>query len=144
MPLFRYLAYTCGVLLALLFMIDWYLPRPVVAPNHADADRSTIRIHSMHKWPSAVVFDTSQPTIVPPAPAVAAEAPPSRPPREAFALAPEPAPAAAPVAVASVPAAKSKHVTRRIRVARARSARIASYEQPSYEMFGFRPLFPGW
>ncbi len=145
MPLVRYLAYTGGVLLALLFLIDWYLPRLVVDPRHADIDRSTIRIHSMHKWPSAVAFDTSQPTIVPPAPAVAAEAPAPRPPREAFALAPEPepAPAAASVAVASVPTAKSKHVTRRVRVARARSARIASYEQPSYEMFGFRPLFPG-
>jgi hypothetical protein len=161
MPLVRYLAYTCGVLLALLFLIDWYLPRPVVDPRHADVDRSTIRIHSMHKWPSAVVFDTSQPTTVPPAPAVAAEAPPvaaetpvPSAPREAFASAAgrEPAPPAA----APPPATASKHATRGVRVARARSARIAStrsariasyerhtYERPSYEMFGFRPLFAG-
>jgi|SRR5215211_789036 len=146
MPLGRYLAYTGGVLLALLFVIDWYLPRPVVEPGHVDIDRSTIRIHSMHKWPGAVVYDTSQPTIVPPAPAVEAEAPVPSAPREAIASAPEPepAPAAAPPAA---PATASKHATRRVRAARARSARFASYEQPSYEMFGFRPAFPfrgGW
>src|SRR5882757_2582513 len=126
MPLRRYFAYTGGVLLALLFLIDWYLPRPVADPAHADVDRSTIRIHSMHKWPGAVVYDTSQPTIVPPVPAVAAVAP--------------------------VPPAPSKHVTRRVRVARAPAARIASferpgYEQPGHEMFGFRPAFSfpaGW
>jgi hypothetical protein len=155
MPLGRYFAYTGGVLLALIFLIDWFLPRPVADPAHVDVDHPTIRIHSMHKWPGAVVYDTSQPTIVPPAPAVAAEAPAppvvaeapaESAPREAFAMAPktEPAPAAA------TPAAASKHVTRRVRVARNPAARIASYdrpgyEQPTHEMFGFRPLFPaGW
>jgi hypothetical protein len=148
MPLRRYFAYTGGVLLALLFLIDWYLPRPVADPAHADVDRSTIRIHSMHKWPGAVVYDTSQPTIVPPAPAVTAEAPLPPAPREAFAMAPKPDPA--PPAAAPALAATSKHVTRRVRVARTPAARIASYErpgyeQPSHEMFGFRPLFPaGW
>src|SRR5712672_87399 len=87
MPLGRYLAYTGGLLLAFLFLIDWYLPRPVADPTHADVDRSIIRIHSMHKWPGAVVFDTNQPTIVPPAPAVAAEVPVPSAPREAFASA---------------------------------------------------------
>jgi hypothetical protein len=148
MPLRRYFAYTGGVLLALLFLIDWYLPRPVADPARADVDRSTIRIHSMHKWPGAVVYDTSQPTIVPPAPAVTAEAPLPPAPREAFAMAPKPDPA--PPAAAPAPAATSKRVTPRVRVARAPAARIASYErpgyeQPSHEMFGFRPLFPaGW
>ena len=152
MPLRRYFAYTGGVLLALLFLIDWYLPRPVADPAHADVDRSTIRIHSTHKWPGAVVYDTSQPTIVPPVPAVAAVAPVPPAPREAFAMAPKPdavPPAAAPPVA---PAAPSKHVTRRVRVARAPAARIASfdrpgYEQPGHEMFGFRPAFSfpaGW
>ena len=153
MPLGRYLAYAGGVLLALLFLIDWYLPRPVVDPRHADVDRSTIRIHSMHKWPGAVVYDTSQPTIVPPAPAVEAEAPVPSAPREAVASAPEPEPAPAAAAPPAAPATTaSKHATRRVRVARTPSARIASYERPSYEqpsneMFGFRPAFPfrgGW
>ena len=147
MPLRRYFAYTGGVLLALLFLIDWYQPRPVADPAHADIDRSIIRIHSMHKWPGAVVFDTNQPTIVPPAPAVAAEAPPvPSAPREAFASAPKPEPAPAAAAPPAARATASKHVTRRVRVARAPAPRIASYErpsyeQPSYEMFGFRPLF---
>jgi hypothetical protein len=148
MPLRRYFAYTGGVLLALLFLIDWYLPRPVADPAHADVDRSTIRIHSTHKWPGAVVYDTSQPTIVPPVPAVAAVAPVPPAPREAFAMAPKPDPAPP----AAAPAAPSKHVTRRVRVARAPAARIASferpgYEQPGHEMFGFRPAFSfpaGW
>src|SRR5215216_5105588 len=113
MPLRRYFAYTGGVLLALLFLIDWYLPRPVVAPGHTDIDRSIIRIHSMHKWPGAVVYDTSQPTIVPPAPTVAAEAPPvPSAQREAFAAAPEPEPAPAPSAPPAASATASKHVTR--------------------------------
>src|SRR4051812_29011072 len=144
MPLRRYFAYTGGVLLALLFVIDWYLPRPVADPLHTDVDRSTIRIHSMHKWPGAVVYDTSQPTLVPPAPDVTAEAPPTPPaPREAFAMAPKPDPAPPTAA----PATASKHVTRRVRVARNPAARIASYERPGYEqsghgMFGFRPSLP--
>ena len=146
MPLRRYFAYTGGVLLALLFLIDWYLPRSVVDPGHADVDRSTIRIHSMHKWPGAVVYDTSEPTIMPPTPAVAAEAPPVAAeapvpgaPREAIASAPEPEPAPAAAAPPAAPATASKHATRRVRVARTRSpriastrsARIASYERPS-------------
>src|SRR5205823_8158992 len=92
MPLRRYFAYTGGVLLALLFLIDWYLPRPVPPIRHGHVDRSIIRIHSTHKWPGAIVYDTSQPTIVPPAPAVAAEAPVPSAPREAVASAPEPEP----------------------------------------------------
>src|SRR5215204_6262899 len=137
MPLRRYFAYTGGVLLALLFLIDWYLPRPAVDPTHPDIDRSIIRIHSLHKWPGAVVYDTSQPTIVPPAPAeapaVAAEAPVPSAPREAFASAPKPEPAPAAARPPAAPVTASKHATRRVRVARTRSARIASYEKPNYE-----------
>src|SRR3954452_14513997 len=101
MPLGRYFAFVGSLLLALLFLIDWYMPRAVVAgATPADIDRSIIRIHSRHKWPSAVVFDTTQPTIVPPAPVVTEEAPPPKSPRTTFAMAgpPEPAPviAAAP------------------------------------------------
>jgi hypothetical protein len=148
MPLRRYFAYTGGVLLALLFLIDWYQPRPAVDPAHTDIDRSIIRIHSMHKWPGAVAYDTSQPTIVPSAPTVAAEAPVPSAPREAFASAPKPEPTPAAATPPARPATASKHATRRVRVARTRSTRIASYErpsyeQPSYEMFGFRPLFSG-
>jgi hypothetical protein len=137
MPLGRYFAYIGSMLLALLFLINWYVPQSVVAGSaHDDIDRSVIRINSGHKWPSAVVFDTTQPTIIPPAPTVTAEEPPAKPPREAFAMVqpPEPAPVAAPT-----PAAP-KRVTRRARVARAPAPRIASYDT-----IGFRsPFSPGW
>jgi hypothetical protein len=68
MPLLRYFVYVGGVLLALLFISDAYFPKePVVATAASGTDKSTIRIHSDRKWPERVVFDTNQPTIVPPA-----------------------------------------------------------------------------
>jgi hypothetical protein len=134
MPLGRYFAFVGSLLLALLFLIDWYMPRAVVAgATPADIDRSIIRIHSRHKWPSAVVFDTTQPTIVPPAPVVTAEAPPPKSPRTAFAMAgpPEPTPV-----IAAAPPAPRKKIVRRSRIARAPAPRIASFEPP-----GFRDPF---
>jgi hypothetical protein len=138
MPVGRYFAFIGSLLLALLFLIDWFRPQSVVAGlTRDDIDRSTIRIHSGHKWPSAVVFDTTQPTIVPPAPAVMAENPPAKSPREAFAMAqPEPTP----VVAAAPPPAPRKHVARRAKVARVPPPQIASYDT-----IGFRnPFSPGW
>jgi hypothetical protein len=64
MPLARYFSFVGGVLLALLFILDAYLPK---IPVHETADPSlpVIRIHSERKWPERIVFDTSVPTIVP-------------------------------------------------------------------------------
>jgi hypothetical protein len=137
MPLGRYFVYVGGLLLALILLTDWYLPRQAAEAGRADVDRSTIRIHSVHKWPSAVVFDTTQPTIVPPQPVLAEAAPKPPPteksPREALALARE-------ADAAAAPPAPAKHVKRRARVTRAPAERVASYET-----FGFRPFFqPGW
>ena len=64
MPVARYFFYVGGVLLALLFISDAYLPQAPVGVK-ADADLPAIRIHSDRKWPERVVFDTSRPTIVP-------------------------------------------------------------------------------
>src|ERR1700742_3740803 len=64
MPLARYFIYVGGVLLALLFISDAYLPKLPVAES-VNADLPMIRIHSDRKWPERVVFDTSRPTIVP-------------------------------------------------------------------------------
>lgn len=95
MPVGRYFVFVGSVLLALLFLADRYLP-PQIAPSvRSDVDRPVIRIHSRHKWPEAVVYDTSLPTIVPPV----AAAPPERPLREAFAQVP-PAPPPAHLKVA--------------------------------------------
>jgi hypothetical protein len=64
MPLARYFVFVGGVLLALLFISDAFLPKlPVV--ESVNADLPLIRIHSDRKWPERVVFDTSLPTIVP-------------------------------------------------------------------------------
>jgi hypothetical protein len=84
-PLGRYFAFVGGLLLVLLFLADWYMPKLSAEPTRADIDRSVIRIHSRHKWPEAVVIDTSLPTIVPPM-VIVAEAPVRKSAREALAL----------------------------------------------------------
>jgi hypothetical protein len=97
-PLGRYFLFIGGVLLAILFIAERYLPQSAseTFTREARADKSIIRIKSVHQWPERVVFDTSLPTIVPPAPVLAdaavvnqaglAQAPVINPPREAFAL----------------------------------------------------------
>jgi hypothetical protein len=66
MPLARYFLFVGGVLLALLFVSDAYLPKlPDAVRADADAPVTTIRIHSDRKWPERVMFDTSLPTIAP-------------------------------------------------------------------------------
>ena len=128
MPLGRYFVFTGSLLLALLFLADWYLPQLAPTPARAEVDRSIIRLHSRHKWPERIVIDTSLPTIVPPPVKVAdkPEQPPqaTRSPRAAFALALPPQ-AAAPV-VASKPAPK-----RRTRMART-GPRVTSFEATDF------------
>lgn len=64
MPLARYFLYVGGVLLALLLILDAYLPQVPVS-ERAHVDLPLIRIHSAQKWPERVVYDTSLPTVVP-------------------------------------------------------------------------------
>jgi hypothetical protein len=64
MPLARYFYYVGGVLLALLFIADAYLPKLPVA-DRADTASHNIRIHSDRKWPERIVYDTNRPTIIP-------------------------------------------------------------------------------
>lgn len=135
MPLGRYFVFVGSVLLALLFLSDRYMPEPIAPSARADVDRSVIRIHSRHKWPEAVVYDASLPTIVPPV--VAADVAAETSPREAFAqLPPEPRPARLQVAeTLPKPAA-----VRRTAKTRTPVRRVASY-QP----FELRGVFPaGW
>jgi hypothetical protein len=51
------------MLLGLLLLAEWYFPASTATAAIADngVDRSTIRIHTSHKWPSAVQMDTSAP-----------------------------------------------------------------------------------
>ena len=63
-PAARYFLYVGGALLALLFIVDGILPKiPVV--DKVEQQAFLIRIHSDRKWPERVVYDTSQPTIIP-------------------------------------------------------------------------------
>ena len=78
MPIGRYIACVGASLLALLFAVDWYLPKPL--PELADdaINRPVIRIASIQHPPERIVIDTTQPTIVP-APTLVAEAVPDEP-----------------------------------------------------------------
>ena len=69
MPVARYFLFVGGVLLALLFALDAFAPQQVaVASNAAPSiDKTVVRIRSDQKPPERVVYDTSLPTIVPPA-----------------------------------------------------------------------------
>lgn len=72
MPLARYFAYMGGVLLALLFISNAYLPKLPIADG-TSSDLPVIRIHSDRKWPERIVYDTSLPTTIIPAHTVNAE-----------------------------------------------------------------------
>src|ERR1700692_382386 len=105
MPLGRYCGCGGSVLLALLFLADWYIPKLSAEPDRADVDRSIIRIHTMHRWPDAIVFDTILPTIPPP-PVMAVEDSAKTTPRDALALLPQ----ASPPAAAYAPVVEAKPV----------------------------------
>jgi hypothetical protein len=81
MPVARYFILVGGVLLALLFAVDAFAPQQdVVASNATPAvDTAVVRIRSDKKLPDRVVYDTSLPTIVPPAATVRVAAAPVPP-----------------------------------------------------------------
>jgi hypothetical protein len=81
MPVARYFMFVGGALLALLFLIDAYVPSQAVVASHAapSIDRNVVRIHSDQKLPERVVYDTSVPTIVTPASKVQVAAAPQPP-----------------------------------------------------------------
>ena len=81
MPLARYLLFVGGTLLALLFALDAFAPQQtVVAGNAAPSiNKTVVRIRSDQKLPERVVYDTSLPTIVPPAAATQIAAAPAAP-----------------------------------------------------------------
>jgi hypothetical protein len=68
MPVARYFLFAGGALLALLYAFDAFSPKAVADnTSHASAgvDKATLRIRSNVKWPERIVFDTTEPTIVP-------------------------------------------------------------------------------
>jgi hypothetical protein len=133
MPLARYFAVVGSLLLALLFWTDWYFPKLVTPPATAGVDKTIIRLHSAHKWPEAIVFDTNAvpallaETETPVLPTALPDPAPST--RQAFAMA-HPAPAVTSPSV--VPKSAPK---RRTKVAR-------GVRSPTYQIVGFRDSAP--
>src|SRR5437762_13977340 len=74
MPLARYFGVVGGVLLTLLFFLNAFLPKLPETTEVRAVDKSVIRIHSDRKWLERIVFDTSQPTLIPPQAAKSLEA----------------------------------------------------------------------
>jgi hypothetical protein len=62
MPLFQYFGCVGSFLLAVLFVANWCVSAPIGPAPGLGVPRdqkTTIRIHTDHKWPERVVFDTS-------------------------------------------------------------------------------------
>jgi hypothetical protein len=83
-PVARYFVVVGSALAALLLIASWYWPAPpaIITDRPQVGTTVAIRIKSERKWPEKIEFDTSQPTIVPPAVEVSsvAEPPALRPP----------------------------------------------------------------
>ena len=78
MPLARYFACVGGVLLALLFIADFSLPKLPLA-EATDPHLPLIPISSERRWPERVVFDTSVQMNIPAGPATLGAEPPAAP-----------------------------------------------------------------
>jgi hypothetical protein len=141
MPIGRYFFVVGSVLLALLFLADWYYsaatatPPDTLSPSGGGIDRSILRIRSDQRWPERIVIDTSQPTIVPPA-AVAELPRRAGLPRESFAAMDSGAAAPAPAAMRARP-----DRLKRQRIARHRQANSFASLQP---VNGREPWPTGW
>ena len=68
MPLRQYFMWVGSILLVMLFAADWCFPAPVAHAPHSEIppnERINLRIHSDHKWPERVVFDTTRSRLTP-------------------------------------------------------------------------------
>jgi hypothetical protein len=125
-PLGRYFAFVGSLLLGMLFIADWYFPSASSQTffREGRVDKSIIRIKSAHKWPEAIVFDTSLPTIVPPP--LLAKAPVINQPQEALAQLNSPLPKASEY---RAPVRVKRKVAKQ-----ARPTRMAAYRAPPEAM----------
>jgi hypothetical protein len=94
MPLARYFSIVGAALLALLLVLDAYLPE-LPAVEKTKVYPPVIRIYVDEKWPERIVYDTSLPTVPPVvaapepvaiAPEIMVEAPSGTKARKAFAM----------------------------------------------------------
>jgi hypothetical protein len=63
MPLLKYFAWVGSFLVAALFAASWCFSVPIARSRPSDVPLNqliNIRIHTDHKWPDRVVFDTSR------------------------------------------------------------------------------------
>lgn len=140
MPIFRYFLFTGGLLLALLFAADRYLPPPVNRVAAVDVDKNIIRIRSARKLPEKIVFDTAISPVAPPSVTLAEQRPDARS-RESYAMVAEPAAreapqaqqAAAPKPARALPRQRTPHPHRAARLQR--EPRLA---------FDHHEMFGGW
>jgi hypothetical protein len=66
MPLLQYFGWVGSFLLAALFAANWCISAPVGRAPESDLPlehKINIRIHTDHKWPERVVFDTTSPAL---------------------------------------------------------------------------------
>ena len=66
MPLFQYFGWVGSFLLAALFAANWCCSVPIAGVPRSDVrldQKINIRIHTDHKWPERVVFDTTRSTL---------------------------------------------------------------------------------
>ena len=66
MPLFRYFGWVGGFLIAALLAANWCCSAPIESAPRSDVpldQKINIRIHTEHKWPERVVFDTTRSTL---------------------------------------------------------------------------------
>ena len=140
MPLKQYFSVVGAALLALLFILDAYLPKfPVL--DRGPGNLPVIRIHSDRKWPERIVFDTNLRTIVPIGAATAegtvqapriAEASSGAKEREAFAMLPS--------SVDRLQTANAKRPELKLLHHR----RVAKKRVPAPTFAMAPPLQPGW
>jgi hypothetical protein len=63
MPLFQYFGWVGSCLVAALFAANWCFSPPIAPAPASDVplnQRINIRIHTQHKWPERVAFDTTR------------------------------------------------------------------------------------
>ena len=68
MPLRQYFVWVGSILLVMLVAADWCFPAPVAHAPHSEIppnERINLRIHSDHKLPERVVFDTTRSRFTP-------------------------------------------------------------------------------
>lgn len=143
MPLLRYFAYVGGVLFALLFVANFYLPKvPVV--ESSGPHMPVIHLYAERRGPERIVFDTSTPAVNPAALAPAASADKGHPAQAAAAnvsskvrdaLAELPPSEASAVQPADAKKAEAKPPPRKARRHAAPPMRLV-YRQPQFGWFG--------